>query len=205
MCKMICRGRCHHCTHGSFIHSPSLSLAPSFPRRSLFGVWLILQPLSLWVISVSVPLADATSCEIWLTVIGTAMGWPTSCSSSLQALLWPSHSLLHQALTCTHKHSNEHRLCRSDGKRPYMERRSLQCLERKKRCLAEGGDEEHEHDCVWQADARKGNSTEQACCSDLHYQILKRTSNSLHYAIVSSSLWMWLAERRSNSTGTFHC
>lgn len=207
-----------HMAH-SFIHSLCHLLPRSHCGLSqccLFGVWLILQPLS-YLFSLS--LGDLGSPRARYELRDMAHGYrhgyvltyfllfiPASTSLTF---VFPSSSGSH--MHAFHIISNEHCVCRTEGKRPYMERRSLQCLER--------WDEEYERDFD-KLTTEKGNSTEQALCSDLQCRILKCNfftvntcmSNFLHtgggslsllflcYAIVSSGLWMC-----SNSTGSVHC
>lgn len=215
---MICGGRCHHCTHthGWFIHSLCHSLPRSHCGLSqccLFGVWLILQPLS-YLFSLSLGNLDLSACpcwryELWDMAHGYRHGYGLTyfllfipASTSL-TFVFPSSSGSH--MHALHIISNERCLCKTEGKRPYMECRSLQCLEREKRWLAEGGDEEYERDCLTNWQQKRGIQMNK------HFVLICNTkmqllhmSNFLHtnvgslsllflcYAIVSSGLWMWI-------------
>ncbi len=77
--------------------------------------------------SVSLGLSTSFSLMVWAVCYGSRLyAWPTSRSSSLQALLWPSNSVVCSHMRSLHIISDERCLC----KQLYMERGSLQCLER---------------------------------------------------------------------------
>lgn len=118
---MVCRGRCGVViTH---IHSLCLSVCHLLPRSHLGLV-----SLGFDSSSVSLGLSTSFSLMVWAVCYGSWLyAWPTSRSSSLQALLWPSNSVVRSHMCSLHIISDERCLC----KWLYMERGSVQCLERK--------------------------------------------------------------------------